>query len=64
MPEAVQAELRKPGAPEFVRRWIEAPPEWIEIRKPLRTPDVALLPVRIGPGERARNLSITSDKSE
>jgi predicted nucleic acid-binding protein len=26
IPEAVRDELRKPGAPEFVRRWIEAPP--------------------------------------
>ena len=52
IPEAVRDELRKPGAPEFVRRWIEAPPEWLEIRKPIRAPDVELMRVRIGPGER------------
>jgi predicted nucleic acid-binding protein len=39
IPEAVQDELRKPGAPEFVRRWLEAPPGWIEIRKPMLAPE-------------------------
>jgi predicted nucleic acid-binding protein len=52
IPEAVRDELRKPGAPEFVRRWIKVPPEWLEIRKPIRAPDVQLMRVRIGPGER------------
>jgi predicted nucleic acid-binding protein len=52
IPEAVQDELRKPGAPEFVRRWIETAPEWIEIRKPMRAPALELMRVRIGPGKR------------
>ena len=52
IPEAVRDELRKPGAPEFVRRWIEAQPEWLEVREPIRAPDIELMRVRIGPGER------------
>jgi predicted nucleic acid-binding protein len=32
IPEAVRAELRDPGAPPFVRTWIENPPSWIDIR--------------------------------
>jgi predicted nucleic acid-binding protein len=32
IPQRVRSELASPGAPEEVRAWIEAPPEWLEIR--------------------------------
>jgi predicted nucleic acid-binding protein len=31
VPEVVQNELRHSEAPESVRRWIAAPPSWLEI---------------------------------
>jgi predicted nucleic acid-binding protein len=52
IPEAVRNELRRPAAPEAVRRWISSPSEWLEIRRPTRAPDAKLANLRIGPGER------------
>jgi predicted nucleic acid-binding protein len=34
IPTAVHHELLHPGTPEAVRRWIETPPSWLEIRLP------------------------------
>jgi predicted nucleic acid-binding protein len=48
IPPAVQDELLGTGAPVQVRRWIESPPGWLEVRSPLPTfRDTSLL----GPGE-------------
>jgi predicted nucleic acid-binding protein len=52
IPSAVRDELRDPGAPDLVRRWIDSPPEWLEIRQPALSPDAELLRIRIGRGER------------
>lgn len=32
LPHLVVAELQHPAAPELVRRWVAAPPAWVEIR--------------------------------
>ncbi len=37
IPEIVVAELRHPQAPETVRGWIEARPNWIDVRQPRLT---------------------------
>lgn len=52
IPSAVRDELRDAGAPDLVRRWIDSPPEWLEIRQPTLLPDAELLRIRIGRGER------------
>jgi predicted nucleic acid-binding protein len=44
---AVAEELARPRAPQVVRDWIAAPPEWLEIRAPLRDD-----PTPLGAGER------------
>jgi predicted nucleic acid-binding protein len=44
--------LRDAGAPSLVRRWINSPPVWLEIRQPTLSPDAELLRIRIGRGER------------
>ena len=50
IPKAVQAELQCPPAPGVVRAWIADPPEWLEIRTPVATPDASL--VDLDAGER------------
>jgi len=50
IPKAVQAELQCPPAPGLVRAWIANPPEWLEIRTPVATPDASL--VDLDAGER------------
>jgi len=52
IPDSVRDELQKDAAPGVVRQWIAKPPEWLEIRTPIRIPDAELLRARIGPGER------------
>jgi predicted nucleic acid-binding protein len=52
IPSAVKYELQDAGAPDLVRRWIDSPPEWLEIRQPASLPDAELLRIRIGRGER------------
>jgi predicted nucleic acid-binding protein len=52
IPSAVRDELRDSGAPDRVRRWIDSPPAWLDIRRPALLPDAGLLRLRIGPGER------------
>jgi predicted nucleic acid-binding protein len=49
LPVTVQAELASAFAPSLVRRWIAAPPVWLEVAE---TPDV-LLPIGIHKGEAA-----------
>lgn len=34
IPQAVFDELSDPGAPDAVRKWIEAPPSWISVQSP------------------------------
>jgi len=49
LPGAVFDELGSSGAPEKVRAWISAPPEWIEVRRlPSPGPELA----HLDPGER------------
>lgn len=49
VPRAVFDELGSPGAPEKVKAWIAAPPEWIEVRGLASLdPELAYL----DPGER------------
>ena len=60
LPRAVYNELTRPRTPETVRRWIEMPPGWIEIRDvgPVQEWDV------LGPGEQeaiALALSLKAD---
>lgn len=45
-------ELRNPGAPEAVRRWISEPVPWLVIQAPNQGPDSALLEAKLGPGEQ------------
>jgi predicted nucleic acid-binding protein len=52
IPFAVRDELRDAGAPDLVRRWIDSPPAWLEIRQLALSPDAELLRIRIGRGER------------
>jgi predicted nucleic acid-binding protein len=47
-PQAVVEELQDPAAPDAVRAWIAAPPNWLEVRNPTTVdPSLAL-----GRGER------------
>lgn len=48
IPRAVAAELSHANAPEAVREWINAPPAWLSIRKPVKV-DPTLVS---GAGER------------
>jgi len=50
VPMAVLEELRAPASPSPVRRWIENPPHWLEIRHPKLSPDERLN--HLGRGER------------
>jgi len=52
IPSAVRGEWRDAAAPDLVRRWIDSPPEWLEIRQPTLLPGIELLRIRIGRGER------------
>jgi predicted nucleic acid-binding protein len=50
VPQSVVRELSAAAAPHSVRRWIAAPPSWLEIREPVKSlgPELFLL----GEGER------------
>ena len=50
VPLAVSSEMRHPGAPSLLRRWIEDHPDWIEVRS-VEVPDDPLLAL-LDPGER------------
>jgi len=50
IPHSVYAELVRPAAPEPVRKWMEFPPTWIELRTPSSGFDAAL--GRLNVGER------------
>jgi predicted nucleic acid-binding protein len=50
IPSAVRGEWRDAAAPDLVRRWIDSPPEWLEIRQPTLLPGIELLRIRIGRG--------------
>ncbi|SRR6266545_1507151 len=50
IPRAVVDELTVEATPDVVRRWVQEPPSWIEIRNVNLTPDDTLL--RLHPGER------------
>src|SRR5690348_1042241 len=47
VPPSVIAELRHAGSPEAVRRWVQSPPAWLDVR-PLSNPPLSL---NLGPGE-------------
>ena len=49
IPAAVLAELRHPGTPDVVQRWVADPPDWLLIR----TPAVVDPHIRLGQGEAA-----------
>lgn len=50
IPHSVQQELQHPHTPLAVRRWMTAPPEWVEVRQPQQTSEAELL--RLEAGER------------
>jgi predicted nucleic acid-binding protein len=50
IPPAVAAELEDAATPDAVRRWIERPPEWLEVRAPQQV--LVDFPPELGPGER------------
>jgi predicted nucleic acid-binding protein len=50
IPLSVQQELQHPRTPLAVRRWMAAPPQWVEIHQPQQTDEAELL--RLGAGER------------
>ncbi len=50
IPEIVVDELRHPRTPETVRDWVEAPPEWIDVRQPHLTASGTL--AELDDGER------------
>jgi len=52
IPPSVRNELQHPRAPEAVRRWINQPPEWLQVRASSLTPDSELLEADIEVGER------------
>src|SRR5579871_238206 len=52
IPPSVRNELEHPHAPDAVRRWIEQPPDWLQVRASSLTPDSKLLEADIEVGER------------
>ena len=52
IPPSVRNELQHPRAPDAVRRWINQPPEWLQVRASSLTPDSELLEADIEVGER------------
>jgi predicted nucleic acid-binding protein len=50
VPQSVVRELSAAAAPHSVRRWIAAPPSWLEIREPAKSPGPELF--LLGDGER------------
>lgn len=50
IPSAVVAELEDPRAPAPVKQWMAHVPEWVEVKKVVGQPDVALWV--LGPGEQ------------
>ena len=50
IPRTVHEELLRPVAPEIVRAWVGAAPEWFEIRTPIQVQDDSL--AMLDPGER------------
>jgi predicted nucleic acid-binding protein len=50
IPPSVAEELGRPRAPETVGRWIERPPEWLEVISPTKSADAGLS--RLDAGER------------
>lgn len=48
IPRAVWDELRSPGAPAEVREWVDAIPDWAEVREPVGP----LAAPNLDPGER------------
>lgn len=50
VPQAVQDELRAPGAPEAVRNWAAHPPVWLDVRP---NPVANFLAPELDEGERA-----------
>jgi predicted nucleic acid-binding protein len=51
IPPAVRDELSRDRAPGIVRRWIAAPPAWLEVRKPATEPDAELIAAELDAGE-------------
>jgi predicted nucleic acid-binding protein len=47
-PPAVIEEMRAPNTPEVVRRWVDSPPEWLQIVEPANIEDIP----RLGQGKR------------
>jgi|SRR2546425_6959448 predicted nucleic acid-binding protein len=50
VPPAVVNELQHAKTPARVRTWMASPPPWLEIRRPVLSPDAVL--VHLGAGER------------
>lgn len=53
IPDAVRDELLHPEAPEAVRGWAAAPPDWLDVRATPVTDDTDLILMRLDRGERA-----------
>jgi len=55
VPPAVVDEMSRPEAPEAVRRWIAAPPAWLEIKQPAKIEEIPSLGRKgsTGAGEKA-----------
>jgi len=50
IPRTVREELLRSQAPDMVRKWVNSPPAWIEVRAPETKPDDALS--KLDAGER------------
>lgn len=53
IPEAVRDELLHPEAPEAVRTWAAAPPDWLDVRATPEADDADPVLTRLDRGERA-----------
>ena len=42
-PAVALVEMRRPEAPEPVRRWAGSPPGWLEVKEPVRVEDIPAL---------------------
>jgi predicted nucleic acid-binding protein len=51
IPQTVRDELSTDRAPEIVRRWIAAPPAWLQVRMPTMEPDAELIAAELDAGE-------------
>jgi predicted nucleic acid-binding protein len=52
IPVSVSEELKRPRAPDVVRVWIGRPPNWLEVRTPVQSPDTELANAHLDAGER------------